>query len=116
MSHVGKEVVVRSLLFLIFLTVCSLPAAAQTQATGYEGRTIVSVIDEFRSQGWSFAYSTNLVSDDLLVIEEPARSEALDIVREILVPHGLTLRSEEGLWLIVRERSMQHRSSSVAFC
>jgi outer membrane receptor protein involved in Fe transport len=113
MFHVGKEVVVRSLLFLIFLTVCSLPAAAQTQATGYEGRTIVSVIDEFRSQGWSFAYSTNLVSDDLLVIEEPARSEALDIVREILVPHGLTLRSEEGLWLIVRDDASAARLGSL---
>ena len=100
--RVGQEVNVRSLLFLIFLPVCSLPAAAQTPSQGYEGRTVVSVIEDFRSQGWPFAYSTNLVSDQLLVISEPEGSEALDIVREILVPHGLTLRSEEGLWLIVR--------------
>ena len=93
----------RSLLILILLTVCALPVVGQMQREGFEGRTVVSVIEDFRSQGWSFAYSTNLVSDDLLVIAEPEDSEPLEIVRQILVPHGLTLRSEEGLWLIVRD-------------
>ena len=83
------------------------------QREGYEGRTVVSVIEDFRSQGWSFAYSTNLVSDDLLVIAEPEGSEALDIVRQILVPHGLTLRSEEGLWLIVRDNASAARLGSL---
>ena len=83
------------------------------QREGYEGRTVVSVIEDFRSQGWSFAYSTNLVSDDLLVIDEPEGSEALDIVRQILVPHGLTLRSEEGLWLIVRDNASAARLGSL---
>ena len=83
------------------------------QREGYEGRTVVSVIEDFRSQGWSFAYSTNLVSDDLLVIAEPEGSEALDIVRQILVPHGLTLRSEEGLWLIVRDNTSAARLGSL---
>ena len=103
----------RSLLFLILLTVCALPVVAQTQREGYEGRTVVSVIEDFRSQGWPFAYSTNLVSDDLLVITEPEGSEALDVVREILVPHGLTLRSEEGLWLIVRDDASAARLGSL---
>ena len=103
----------RSLLILILLTVCALPVVAQMQREGYEGRTVVSVIEDFRSQGWSFAYSTNLVSDDLLVIAEPEGSEALDIVRQILVPHGLTLRSEEGLWLIVRDNASAARLGSL---
>ena len=83
------------------------------QREHYAGRTVVSVIEDFRSQGWSFAYSTNLVSDDLLVIAEPEGSEALDIVRQILVPHGLTLRSEEGLWLIVRDNASAARLGSL---
>jgi outer membrane receptor protein involved in Fe transport len=83
------------------------------QREGYESRTVVSVIEDFRSQGWPFAYSTNLVSDDLLVMTEPEGSEALDIVREILVPHGLTLRSEEGLWLIVRDDASAARLGSL---
>ena len=103
----------RSLLILILLTVCALPVVAQMQREGFEGRTVVSVIEDFRSQGWSFAYSTNLVSDDLLVIAEPEDSDVLDIVRQILVPHGLTLRSEEGLWLIVRDNASAARLGSL---
>ena len=103
----------RSLLILILLTVCALPVVAQMQREGFEGRTVVSVIEDFRSQGWSFAYSTNLVSDDLLVIAEPEDSEPLEIVRQILVPHGLTLRSEEGLWLIVRDDASAARLGSL---
>ena len=103
----------RSLLYLILLTVCSLPAAALAQHERYEGRTVTSVIEEFRSQGWSFAYSTNLVSDDLLVLTEPQGNEILDLVREILEPHGLTIRSEEGLWLIVRSDTAAARMGSL---
>ncbi len=77
------------------------PVAAD-EDTRYIGRTITSVIDEFRSQGFGFAYSTSLVSDSLLVTIEPTATDKLQIVRQILEPHNLTTRSEEGLWLIVR--------------
>lgn len=103
----------RSLFYLILLTACTLPAAAQEQHKGYEGRTVVSVIEDLRSQGWSFAYSTNLVSDDLIVLAEPQGDEVLDVVRQILEPHGLTIRSEEGLWLIVRSDSAAARLGSL---
>ncbi|MFQ6006073.1 MAG: TonB-dependent receptor domain-containing protein [Woeseia sp.] len=68
----------------------------------YKGRTVTSVIEEFRTQGYGFAYSTNLVSDSLLVTVEPTATDAPGIVSQILAPHDLTIRSEEGLWLIVR--------------
>ncbi len=103
----------RSLLFLILLAACSLPATGQTPSQDYEGRTVVSVIEDFRSQGWPFAYSTNLVGDDLFVMVEPAGTGVLEIVREILDPHGLTLRSEEGLWLIVRNDTAAARTGSL---
>ena len=103
----------RSLLYLILLMVCSLPAAAQSQQGHYEGRTVASVIEDFRSQGWSFAYSTNHVSDDLIVLAEPQGDDVLDLVRQILEPHGLTIRSEEGLWLIVRSDSAAARLGSL---
>ena len=92
--------VVRSLLFLIFLATCS--AVAQTGTADYKGRTVVSVIDEFRSQEWPFAYSTNLVNDSLLVTVEPQATNPPEIVSEILAPHGLVVREEEGFYLIVR--------------
>lgn len=111
--HVGKEVNVRSLLFLIVLTVCALPAVAQAPLDGYEGRTVISVIEEFRSQGWSFAYSTNLVTNDLVVLDEPDSDDPVEMAREILEPHGLTIRTEEGLWLIVRNDSAAARLGSL---
>lgn len=103
----------RSLLFLILLAACPLPATGQTPSQVYGGRTVVSVIEDFRSQGWPFAYSTNLVGDDLFVMVEPEGTGALEIVREILDPHGLTLRSEEGLWLIVRNDIAAARTGSL---
>ena len=92
--------VVRTLLFLALFAVCS--AAAQTGTGNYKGRTVVSVIDEFRLQEWSFAYSTNLVNDSLLVTVEPHATNPPEIVSEILAPHGLVVRSEDGFYLIVR--------------
>ncbi len=65
------------------------------------GRTVVEVIDEFRAAGKPFAYSTNLVTADLLVLAEPSGDSAVAIVREILVPHGLDIRTDAGVHLVV---------------
>jgi len=95
-----KDVVVRSLLFLMLFATCG--AVAQTASDSYKGKTVVSVIDQFRSQDWPFAYSTKLVNNSLLVTVEPQASNPPDIVSEILAPHGLVVREEEGFYLIVR--------------
>jgi outer membrane receptor protein involved in Fe transport len=93
----------RNLLLVVALSAISMIAvAADGEKTSYKGRTVTSVIDEFRAQGFGFAYSTSLVGDDLLVTVEPATSDELQIVKQILEPYDLTIRSEEGLWLIVR--------------
>lgn len=68
----------------------------------YAGRPVAKVIDEFRAAGYPFAYSTNLVSPDMLVESEPTATEAVDIVREILAPFHLTVREDQGFLLIVR--------------
>ena len=92
----------RKLFFLIILLAVSFVAVAEDgEATSFKGRMVTSVIDEFRSEGYPFAYSTSLVSDTLLVTIEPTATDAPQIVRQILEPHNLTIRSEEGLWLIV---------------
>ena len=92
--------VVRSLLLLVLFATCS--AAAETSTAIYKGRTVVSVIDEFRAQDWLFAYSTNLVNESLLVTVEPQATTPPEIVGEILAPHGLIVRAEAGFYLIVR--------------
>lgn len=103
---------VRSLFGLILFAVTALPASA-LERQGLEGRTVVSIIEELRAQDWPFAYSTNLVSDELVVVNEPRGDDVLEIIRQILEPHGLTIRSEEGLWLIVRSDSARARLGSL---
>ncbi len=90
----------RALFVLIAACVASVPAAGQGDT--FKGRSVADVIDEFRSQGYPFAYSTNLVDDSLEVLAEPDAGDAVEIVRRILAPHDLTIRSEEGFYLVVR--------------
>ncbi len=89
----------------IIIALLLLPAAGLTageDTAPYAGRPVAEIIDEFRGAGYPFAYSTNLVSADLIVTVEPAATEPVEIVREILRPHGLTIRSEAGVHLVVR--------------
>ena len=58
-------------LLLLILLVSSSVVADDGQAMPYIGRTIANVIDGFRDQGHPFAYSTNLVNDELRVLAEP---------------------------------------------
>lgn len=92
--------IVRSLFVLILAIGLNVPAAGQSGE--YRGRTVASVIDEFRSLGYPFAYSTNLVNETLTVLTEPEPGDPVAVVRQILAPHDLVLRSEEGYWLVVR--------------
>jgi len=92
---------------------CSLLAAAllltstaladDGQGTLYAGRQVSSVIDEFRKAGVDFAYSTNVVTNDLHVAFEPAPGTPVEIMRQILQPHGLAVREESGVYVIVRD-------------
>jgi len=90
----------RGLLILFAITVAA--QAAEPDNGPLQGRQIMQVIDEFRERGYPFAYSTNLVDESLRVIEEPEATDPLAMVREILEPHGLTVRSEAGVHLVVR--------------
>ncbi len=76
-------------------------AAADGPRAPLKGRTVVEVIDELRTAGEPFAYSTHLVTVDLLVIAEPSGDDAVAIVREILAPHGLDIRTDAGVHLVV---------------
>lgn len=80
--------------------------AAEGDFARYIGRAVAEVIDEFGDAGYPFAYSTNLVGSDLWVLTEPDATEPLDIVRQILRPHKLTIRTEAGVHLVVRYNSV----------
>ena len=81
-----------------------LPAAGavgEEPRASYAGRPVVSVLEELRTTGIEIAYSTNVVSNDLYVAIEPEPGSPLDIVRQILQPHGLLLRFDAGVYVIV---------------
>ena len=71
----------------------------------YAGHPIVELIDELRASGVEVAYSSNLLSDDLLVLDEPDPGPPVDRLRQVLQPHGLSLIRRAGVWLVVRDAS-----------
>lgn len=62
--------------------------------------------------GHPFAYSTNLVSADLLVQSEPDPGSAVEIVGQILRPHGLKIRTDSEVHLVVRESGGEAASNN----
>ena len=80
----------------------AIPVAGEGRGIPYAGRPLVEVIDEFRQDGVEIVYSTSLVTDDLHVASEPEPGTPLQIMRQVLRPHGLTVRDEQGVYLIVR--------------
>lgn len=76
--------------------------AADGQGAPYAGRQVVAVLEDFRDAGYPFVYSTYLVSEDLLVVDEPDAGSPAEMVRQILEPYGLTLRQESGVYVVVR--------------
>lgn len=71
-----------------------------------------AVIDEFRNVGLPFAYSTNLLSPNLIVKTEPLPGTPLDVVRQILQPHGLMIRTDSGVHLVVRSATSNLSSNN----
>ncbi len=90
------------LLLLSVLLFSSALVADDGRAAPYTGRTVANVIDGFRDQGYSFAYSTNLVDDEIRVLKEPEPGTPVEIVRQILRPFGLAIREESGVYLVVK--------------
>jgi outer membrane receptor protein involved in Fe transport len=101
-THIPILKMRQSLLIIILLLFSFTAVEADGDRQAYKGRTLISVIDEFRSDGFGLAYSNSLVSDTLVVTVEPTVTDDIQILKQILEPHNLTIRSEEGFWLIVR--------------
>ena len=94
------------LILSLFCCVCSfifLTTTVRAEESSFRGRPVFEVLDEFRDGGLALVYSTNLVSDALTVVREPANREPVQLVIEILEPHGLTLNEIDGIYLVVRQ-------------
>ena len=95
-----------------WLAACALMASlivatcpAQAQEAAWKGRSVRDVLDQFRGDGLALVYSTQLVSDTLVVESEPLFHDPVLLLKEILEPHGLTLLEEQGVYLVVRDEA-----------
>lgn len=84
------------------LLLAAVPVCVADAMPGLAGQRVATIIEQFRAEGYPFVYSSNLVDDSMLVEWEPEATDPVDIVREILEPHGLRLLSEADVFLIVR--------------
>lgn len=92
-------------LFLLALAVAA-PSMARAQDLA-PGQPIVAVVDAYRAAGQPFIYSANLLDESLLIRASPSANTPLEIVREILEPHDLTVVEEAGIYVIVRAQTVE---------
>jgi len=80
----------------------AMTASGAGAAPPYLGRAVIGVLDELGSADLSFVFSSDLVPDDLRVLEEPRSDTPLEIVREVLAFHDLALTESGGSYLVVQ--------------
>ncbi len=87
----------------LFMPALSLYGATEEDRVSAEaGDSISEIIDRLRADGFSIAYSTALLPPGLVVQERAVAPEPLALVRKILRPHGLTLRTTSTLHVVTR--------------
>ncbi|HEY4366564.1 MAG TPA: TonB-dependent receptor [Steroidobacteraceae bacterium] len=72
----------------------ALPAvatAATAIAGSLVGRRVSEVLDLLRSEGLTFIYNTQIVSDQLVIGKEPQARAGIELAKEILAANGLTV-------------------------
>lgn len=65
--------------------------ASTLHAAAFADRRVGDVLNELRGEGFVFIYSTSTIPPDLKVQAEPSATSGLELARQILAPHGLTL-------------------------
>lgn len=75
-------------------------------AAAWQGRPVAELLEELTGQGYRIIYSSDVVSDELLIIEEPDLSDPLTGLAAVLAPHHLDLsKGPAGTWLVRAQRS-----------
>jgi outer membrane receptor protein involved in Fe transport len=66
-------------------------ASIESHAAGFVNRRVTDVLSELHDAGLTFIYSTYTISPELRVVSEPQARAGIELAREILAQHGLTL-------------------------
>ncbi len=81
----------------VFLSVCSFLYADQR----FAGKSLEEALRLLQLQGLNILYSSNLVHEDMKVMEEPQSMLLRQVLDELLSPHGLHARSGPANTLLV---------------
>ncbi len=88
--------------WLLLVTAIASAAEGPPPAGPWAGRGVAQSLRLLRETGLDFLFSSELVPDDLRVLEEPRGGSRLLIARDILAQHGLTLRAvRPGIFAVV---------------
>ncbi len=98
---------------LLLIVLLMAPGIARGVDPPLRGRSLMEVLDDFRAEGYPLVYSSSLVTEDLVVLQEPDSQDGLAVVAEILQSHGLILNESDGLYLIVRAPGAASAAGSV---
>ncbi|MGA9573875.1 MAG: TonB-dependent receptor [Lysobacterales bacterium] len=75
------------------------------QAPAFQGRPVLEVLQKYTKQGINLIYSTDYIPATMLVVNEPVSREPLQVIEEILYPHGLKLKNVDGRYLVVKSNN-----------
>ena len=74
-------------------------------AAGWQGRPLVELLDSLNEQGYRIIYSSDAVTDDLLITAEPDLTDFVPALQGELASHGLELtEGPGGVWLVGKVR------------
>ena len=78
-------------------------AAALAAGPPYAGQPLATVLQDLSARGLKLVYSSETVPPTLRVTQEPRAGQPVDVLREVLAPHGLTAnRVGDDTYAIVR--------------
>ena len=88
---------------LFFSTCLSAGSIDNSEALeSLQGKPVQEVLNNFSKEGLKLLFSTNYVPPTMLVLDEPISRDPLQIIGEILEPHGLELKQIDGSYLVVK--------------
>ena len=86
------------------IALACLPALALASAD-WQGRSVIELLDNLAGQGHRIIYSSDVVSDAMLILEEPDLSDPMAGLASVLKAHRLNLsKGPADTWLVRAER------------
>jgi len=97
---------------LVFSCTCLAAGPTRTNAAkpAWLGKSVLEVLETYSGQGLELIFSSSLVTPDLLVLTEPQSQDPLQLIEEILAPHGLTIKTVGDKHLVTKLPSVPDES------